>query len=182
MARVPALEADKMTPEQKRVHDEILKRIPHGVVRGPFAVLLNAPAFADGAIRSYTALREARLERRLVELMILVVARFHSAQYEWFAHRPRAIEAGVAATTIAEIAERRAPELVREDEKLVYDVVTELLATRRLSAASYARAQALLGTEPLVELIAGAGYYTMVALTINAFDVDVPEGARPLPD
>ncbi len=182
MARAPALEPDKLTPEQKRVHDEIAKRIPHGVVRGPFAVMLNAPALADGAIRAYTALREARLERRLVELMILVVARFHSAQYEWFAHGPRALEAGIAAATIEAIRERRTPALVREDEKLVYDVVTELLATRRLSAASYERAQALLGTERLVELIGGAGFYTMVALTINAFDVDVPEGARPLPD
>ncbi|HUZ74703.1 MAG TPA: carboxymuconolactone decarboxylase family protein [Stellaceae bacterium] len=182
MARAPALEPDRLTTEQKRVHDEIAKRIPHGVVRGPFAVLLNAPALADGAIRTYTALREARLERRLVELMILVVARFHSAQYEWFAHGPRALEAGIAAETVEAIRQRRAPALVREDEKLVYDVVTELLVTRRLSAASYERAQALLGTERLVELIGGAGFYTMVALTINAFDVDVPEGARPLPD
>lgn len=182
MARAPALEPDKLTKEQKRVHDEIAKRIPHGIVRGPFAVLLNAPALADGAIRTYTALREARLERRLVELMILVVGRFHSAQYEWFAHERRALEAGIDAETVEAIRQRRTPALVRDDEQLVYDVVTELLATRRLATASYARAQTLLGTERLVELIAGAGFYTMVALTINAFEIDVPEGGRPLPD
>jgi 4-carboxymuconolactone decarboxylase len=182
MARAPELEREKLSSEQKRVHDEIAKRIPHGIVRGPFAVLLNAPALAEGALLAYSAIRAARLERRLVELMILIVARFHSAQYEWFAHGPRALEAGIAAETVEAIRQRRTPALAREDERMVYDVVSELLATRRLSAASFERAHALLGTERLVELIAGAGFYTMLALTINGFDVDVPEGARPLPE
>ena len=182
MPRSPALDPSKLTADQKRAYDEIAKRIPHGVVRGPFAVLLNAPALADGAIRTYTSLREAKLDRRLVELMILIVGRFHSAQYERFAHGPRAVEAGLAPETVEAIRHRRTPALKREDEQLVYDVVGELMTTKRLSQGSYERALALLGMERLVELIAGAGFYTMVALTINAFDVEVPDGARPLPD
>jgi 4-carboxymuconolactone decarboxylase len=183
MTRAPEIERDKLTTEQQKVHDDILRRIPRPApVRGPFAVMLHAPAVADGAIRTYTAFRESKLERRLVELMILVVARHHGAQYEWSAHEPRALEAGIAPATVAAIRERRTPALVRDDEKLVYDTVTELNATKRLSQASYDRALALLGLEQLVELITGAGFYTMVALTINAFDISVPDGARPLPD
>ncbi len=183
MARAPAIERDKLTAEQQRVHDEVLRRIPRpGPVRGPFAVLLNAPKVCDGAIRTYSAFRETTLERRLFELMILVVARHHSAQYEWFAHEPRALEAGIAPETVAAIRDRRMPALVRDDEKMVYDTVTELIVTKRLSQASYDRAHAALGMERLVELIGGAGFYTMIALTINAFEVVVPDGARPLPD
>ena len=183
MARAPAVQPDKLSPEHKRIYDKIAARLPHGGdVRGPFSVLVNTPALAEGALGIYASLREAKLERRLIELMILVVARFHTAQYVWFAHGTRALEAGLPAATVDAIRERHAPSLTREDEKTVYDVVTELLATRKLAPASYARAQSVLGVEQLVELIAGAGFYTMLALTINAFDVDVPGGARPLPD
>ncbi|HZT51684.1 MAG TPA: carboxymuconolactone decarboxylase family protein, partial [Stellaceae bacterium] len=135
MARVPAIDRAKLTEEQKRVHDEIARRIPRpgGEVRGPFAVMLNAPAVADGAIRTYTAFREAKIERRLFELMILVVARYHCAQYEWYAHGPRALEAGLSRETVEAIRARRVPPLVREDEKIVYDTVTELCVSRKLS-------------------------------------------------
>jgi 4-carboxymuconolactone decarboxylase len=182
MARAPNIDHDKLSDEQKRVYDEIARRIPRaGGVRGPFAVMLNAPGVADGAIRTYTAFREAKIERRLFELMILVVARHHGAQYEWHAHEPRALEAGIAKDAIEAIRNRRTPVLAREDEKLVYDLVTELCVSRKLSQASFDRGLAALGMECLVELIAGAGFYTMIALTLNAFDVAVPEGAPPLP-
>lgn len=183
MARAPAIDREKLSEEQKRVYDEIARRIPRaGGVRGPFAVMLNAAAVADGAIRTYTAFREAKIERRLFELMILVVARYHGAQYEWYAHGPRSLEAGIAAETVEAIRNRRTPVLTRDDERMVYDVVTELCTTRKLSQASYDRALAALGLECLVELIVGTGFYTMIALTLNAFDVPVPDGAPPLPD
>jgi 4-carboxymuconolactone decarboxylase len=182
MARAPTLDHEKLSDEQKRVYDEIARRIPRaGGVRGPFAVMLNAPAVADAAIRTYTAFREAKIERRLFELMILVVARYHGAQYEWHAHGTRALEAGIAGETIEAIRNRRTPILTRDDEKMVYDVVTELCVSRKLSQASFDRALKALGMECLVELITGAGFYTMIALTLNAFDVPVPEGDPPLP-
>jgi 4-carboxymuconolactone decarboxylase len=180
MARSPDLAFETLTAEQKPVYDEIMGRIGGRAVRGPFAVLLNAPAVADGAIRTYSAFRASKLERRLFELMILVVARHCRAHYEWFAHAPRALEAGISPETIEAIRTWRVPVLTRDDDKLVYDIVTELSTTRRLSQASYDRAQAALGVERLVELVAGAGFYTMIAMTINAFDVSPPDGARPL--
>ena len=183
MARAPAIDIAKLSAEQKRVRDEIAKRIPRpgGEVRGPFAVMLHAPAVADGAIRTYTAFREAKIERRLFELMILVVARAHSAQYEWFAHARHAVAAGISEATVEAIRQRRTPALTRDDEKMVYDVVTELVSTRTLSQASYDRTLAALGLEQTVELIAGTGFYVMIALSLNAFDIAVPGGEQPLP-
>jgi 4-carboxymuconolactone decarboxylase len=182
MTRVAPLDPAKLSAEQKRVHDEIAARVRSSSgVRGPFAVLLNAPAVAEGAVRTYSAFRDSKLERRLFELMILVVARHNSAQFEWYAHEPRAIEAGITAETVDAIRQRRVPTLTRADEKLVYDIVTELCATRSLMQASYDRGLEALGLEQLVELIAGAGFYTMIAMTLNAFDVSIPEGVQPLP-
>jgi len=180
MARVPELEPENLSAEQKRVYAEIQNRVRGGSVRGPFAVLLQAPHVADNAVRLYSAFRDAKLEKRLFELMILVVARNASAQFEWFAHAPRAIEAGISAETVEAIRHHRTPSLTREDEKLVYDTVLELSVQKRLSQASYDRALAALGMERLVELIAGAGFYTMIALTLNAFEVPVPGGEKPL--
>jgi 4-carboxymuconolactone decarboxylase len=181
MPRAPDLDLPRLSAEQKRVYEAIQARLRSNTVRGPFAVLLNAPKVAEGAIATYGAFRDGKIDKRLFELMILVVARHASAQFEWFAHAPRALEAGVAAETIAAIRERRAPALTREDEKMVYDVVSEMCVTRTLSQASYDRALALLGLEQLVELIAGTGFYVMIAMTLNAFDVAVPGGEKPLP-
>jgi len=181
MPRTPDLDFAALGEEQKRVHDIIQKRLRSMAVRGPFAVLLNAPKIAEGVITTYGAFRDGKIDKRLFELMILVVARTFSAQFEWFAHAPHAIETGISPETVAAIREHRAPVLTRDDEKMVYDVVTEMCASRTLSQASYDRALAILGLEQLVELIAGTGFYVMIALTLNAFDVAVPGGEKPLP-
>jgi 4-carboxymuconolactone decarboxylase len=181
MTRSPDLDLDKLTPEQQPVWEEIKGRLRRNTPGGPFAVLLNAPKVAHGAITAYGAFRDGKIERRLFELMILVVARAFSAQFEWFAHAPRAIEAGISPEIVEAIRARRVPALTRDDEKMVYDVVTEMIATRTLSKPSYDRALAALGLEQAVELLAGTGYYVMIAMTLNAFDVSVPGGEKPLP-
>lgn len=181
MPRVPELDFDRLDPEQRQVFDEIKARLRSAAVRGPFAVLLNAPKVAHGAITAYGAFRDGKIDKRLFELMILVVARHFSAQFEWFAHAPRAVEAGVARETVEAILARRVPPFAREDERMVYDVVTEMLTTRTLSQPSYERALGVLGLEQLIELVAGTGFYVMIAMTLNAFDVLPPDGQRVLP-
>lgn len=181
MSRVPDLPLEDLTPEQRRVYDEIAGT-RGGVVRGPFAIWLRSPAVADRANQFGNALRlDGKLDRRLFELMVLIIARRWSAQYEWFAHERAALEAGVSPGAVEAIRHRRLPELVRDDERLVYEIITELTDTRTLSQPSYDRAVALLGLGLLVELITAAGFYTMVAMMLNAFDAPVPGGRRPLP-
>ncbi|HXQ51380.1 MAG TPA: hypothetical protein VN802_09835 [Stellaceae bacterium] len=183
MPRVPELKLEQLNDEQKTVFEAIQRRLGGNasLSRGPFGVLLNAPKVAFGAITAYGSFRDGKIERRLFELMILVVARHMTAQFEWFAHAPRAVEAGIAPETVDAIRNRRTPMLTRDDEKMVYDVVAEMCATRTLSQASYDRALAALGLERLVELIAGTGFYVMIAMTLNAFDVAVPTGEKVLP-
>jgi len=61
-----------------------------GVVRGSFAIWLRKPELADASNRFGNVLRlHDKLDKRILELMVLVIARHWSAQYEWFAHEER---------------------------------------------------------------------------------------------
>jgi 4-carboxymuconolactone decarboxylase len=121
-----------------------------------------------------------KLERRLVQLMILVSARLATAQFAWFIHEPHAVKNGVSSEIVEAIRERRTPDFPREDERLIYDITLELNTTRTLSEATYNRGMAMFGEEQMVELVAAVGFYVMVAMTLNAFDVPVPDGKKPL--
>jgi len=180
MARIAALEKDQLGPYQMQIHDEIAGA-RSGAVRGPFAIWLRLPELADKANQFGNVMRRGRLDRRLFELMVLVVARHWSAQYEWYAHERNALAAGISPEIVEAIRSRRLPEFERGDEKQIYELVTELHETRRLAQASYDRALAVLGEEPLIELVTAIGFYTTVAMVINVFEAPVPGDARPLP-
>ena len=179
--RLPPLDPASFSPEQKRLHDEI-GGVRGGTVRGPFAVWLRTPGIAEAANRFGNALRlEGKLDRRLFELAILVVARHWGAQYEWFVHERHAVEAGLAREVIDAIRDRRVPPFGSDTERLVYELVTELQQTRTLGDATYRRAADALGVDLLIELVTDVGFYTVAAMMINAFAAPVPGGARPLP-
>jgi 4-carboxymuconolactone decarboxylase len=180
MGRVAKLKPEELSPEQKQLYDAIAGA--RGVVGGPFAIWLRQPSIADPANRFGNALRlHGKLDRRLFELMTIVVARHWGAQYEWFVHVEAARKAGVTDDAIEALRTKRKPAFAREDERLVYDIVTEQSETKRLSDATYKRALDFFGQDLLIELITATGFYSLVAMMLNAFDVDTPDCSRPLP-
>ena len=74
------------------------------------------------------------------------------------------------------------PELANPKARAVYAVARELHGNRALSDATYAEAEAALGTGGLVDLVGILGYYTLVSMTLNAFEVPTPDGSRPFAD
>jgi 4-carboxymuconolactone decarboxylase len=58
----------------------------------------------------------------------------------------------------------------------VYGFAKELLDTQKVSDATYERAVAELGLTAVVELVGVLGYYGLVSMTINAFEVSLPDG------
>jgi len=176
MTRLSELAPESLSPEQKRVRDAIAAA-RGGRASGPFGVWLRVPEIADGANRLGNAIRShGKLEKRLFELMVLVNVRHWGANYAWQVHAEAGQEAGLAPEIIAAIRERRRPDFKRDDERLVYETVKELAETRALSDATYERALKALGLELLIELIAGCGFYTMVAMTLVAFDIPARGG------
>jgi 4-carboxymuconolactone decarboxylase len=179
MPRLPPVDPDRLSPEHRAVYDEILR--VRGQVRGPFAIWLTSPELCHHALTLQDWFpKHAKLERRLLELMILVLARQATAQFAWFVHEPHALRLGISRTVVEAIRERGTPDFEREDERLVYDLTLELDATKTLSQASYQRGIEMLGAQAMVELVSAVGFYVMVAMTLNTFDAPVPGGKLPL--
>jgi 4-carboxymuconolactone decarboxylase len=179
MARVPVLKPEEMTDEQKRVDQEI-GATRSGRAGGPFAIWLREPALADQANKFANYLRnETTLPKKLQEIAILVTARHWTAQYEWSVHQRRALEEGVHEDVVDAIRDRRRPGFDDDAEEMVYVVCSELYDTYALGEDTHDRAVELLGRQALIDLVAIAGFYSMIALTLNAFEVPTPEGGPP---
>jgi 4-carboxymuconolactone decarboxylase len=179
MARLPDIDVARLTPEQRKVHDAIVAG-PRGKVEGPLRVWLTSPALAARAQELGAFCRyHTSLPPRLSELAILVTAAHWRAGFEWYAHEKFAREAGISAAVIEAIKAKSAPRLANEDEAAVHAFARELLQTRRVSDATYARATAALGMVGVVDLVGILGYYGLISMTINAFQVPVPNGPDP---
>jgi 4-carboxymuconolactone decarboxylase len=171
MPRLPMLTFEELTPEQKRVWQEV-GAVRSGSPGGPFAVWMHYPKIAERAHHLGNAVRlECQLGRRLLELAVLVVARYWKADYVFAAHVPPGREAGLSEALVEAIRTHQTPVFGQDDERLVYDTVHELLETRRLSDETYAHAFAMLGRDKMIELVAAVGFYITASATVNAFDV-----------
>ena len=181
MARLANLTADDLNAEQKASLAQLQTVLSQNGLGGPFSVWLRMPGIGPKIVDLFvTHRREGKLEKRLFELMTLVVIRHWAAQFAWWAHSRRSKELGISPEIIESIRNRRPPTIIIEDEKLVFDVTSEIMTNQRLSDTTYARAKALLGEGVLIELIFAIGFYNMVGITLTSFDVPPPDGAKQL--
>ena len=118
------------------------------------------------------------LPLRLNEFAILITAREWTSQYEWYAHYPLALKAGLDAKLADELALGKRPSAMKEDEAAVYDFCTQLHRTRNVDDAAFNRALALFGEQGVVDLIGVSGHYTAVSMTLNVAQVTPPDGVR----
>jgi 4-carboxymuconolactone decarboxylase len=176
MSRYRDIRVEAMTPAQKGVHDEIIAG-RRGRFGGPFQLLIRAPEVCRHLSRLGEYLRwGSSLPPALSELAICLTARHLRADYEWHAHAPLAVEAGVPAAAMEAIRTGGAPRFEAKDQALVHRIVTELIDTKRLSDASFAEAVAAFGEEGVVELGTIIGYYTAIGNALNIFEVALPGG------
>ncbi len=179
MPRIELLSPDSMSPEQLRVHDSIV-RGPRGRIQGPLRAALHNPELAERWSAFGELLRyRTSLTRRQCELAILVTGRHCQSAFEWYAHRLEAERAGINAETIEALLRQVEPTGLDAVEEVVVRFARELNALKSVSDATYADALRLLGTTTVVELTALIGYYTMVAMTLNAHEIPLPDGVTP---
>ena len=186
--RLGPLAPHDLDPEQTRVLDAMLAG-PRGKseflsrerpVAGPFAPWLLSPGFAHRAQELGAYVRYGTsLDARLKELAIIVVGAAWKAGYEFAAHGPMAIRAGVSREVVAALARAETPSFDRDDERIVYEFARDLVENRRVADGRYAAAVELLGEAGTVELVGTLGYYTLVCMTLNAFEVPLGEGMEP---
>ena len=179
--RTPDLNEGDLTPAQRSVYDEIVAG-PRGQVVGPLRVWLQSPELADRAQKlGQFARYDSALPHALSELAILVTARIWSSGFEWSHHAPLAEQAGVTPDAVATIGCGERPDGLPADQQAIFDYAVELHRDRAVSNATHDRATNVLGTRAVVDLVGICGYYTLISMTINAFEVPVDTGP-PLPD
>ncbi len=180
--RLPPLPVDQLDAQQRAVAQAIIAG-PRGALYGPFVPLIRSPELMETAQRMGEYLRyRSAIGTRLSELAILVTARQWDQQVEWAIHAPLAAQNGIAPAAIEAIAQRRAPETLPDDERAVHDFCVELQQHKRVSDATYARALALFGEHGVVDLMGINGYYTFLAMVMNAAQTAVPPlNVTPLP-
>jgi len=178
--RFKELQTSEMTEAQRKAYEGIISG-PRGGARGPFNALLRSPDLADRVQRVGEYVRfKSSLPGRLNELAILIVARYWTAQYEWYAHRKLSIEAGLDPKIADAIAGRKRPAGMKEDEAAVYDFCTELHEKKSVGDAAYASAQKLFGEQGVIDLVGASGYYTIVSMVLNVDRHPLPDGVTPL--
>jgi len=181
MTRQSPPDLQALTPEQVNERDRFLrarKARSDGSLGGPFDPWLTNPEM----FRRITGLgvmlwSRTSLDRGVVELAICITGRFWEANVEWAAHAPVALKHGVSQSVLDDILARRRPRGRPEDE-LVYDLCQTMHETHALPRELYDRGVAAFGERGVAELMAIIGFYTLVSMTLNAFEVTVEEGVE----
>jgi len=177
--RMSTIAPETMTDAQRKAAEEVASG-PRGSVRGPFNVMLRSPELMSPLqkVGEYLRYRSA-LDRRIAEMATLIAARHWTQNYEWSAHHPLALKAGLKAEIADAIAEGRRPAGMAQDEEIVYDLLTETLQNKSVSDVTYERAVKQFGERNVVDLVALAGYYALLGMLMNVARTDLPEGQTP---
>lgn len=175
--RIPFPEVETMTPAQLKVYHDVVNG-PRGLMVGPLRAALHNPELADKWQQFGQLLRyQTSLSPRHSELAILVTARAWDCPFEWVQHEPPARSSGLPDAIMDAIRQDRRPTFERRDDEIIYTYAKELHDRHIVSDAVYDEALSLLGTVGVVELTALIGYYTLVAMTLNAHAFDLPAGS-----
>lgn len=189
--RFPLIPPERLTEEQRAVVDAIrsgprskLKSSAAsapGPIGGPFNVMLRSPGIGMLIQKLGEEIRfRSSIPPRLNEMAILVTARHHASQYEWYAHHKLAMENGLDPAVSKAIAEGRRPDRMGPDETLVYDFSTALHTEHGVSDPTYQAVLDRFGERGVVDLIAVNGFYCLVSFMLNVDRTPLPAG-EPLP-
>lgn len=178
--RFKPLSYDEMTPAQRTMIEHVLSGPRGGGAEGPFNVQLRSPEMGDLGQQFGASTRFATsVPRKLYELAIILTARHWTAQFEWYAHRRGAIQAGISPEVCDAISQGKRPTHMPPDETTVYNFAHELLETKHVSDATFAAAKALLGERGVVELVNVMGWYGTVSMLLNVDRYPMPDGVAP---
>ncbi|MGB1615076.1 MAG: carboxymuconolactone decarboxylase family protein [Pseudomonadales bacterium] len=185
--RFVATPSQNLTTEQAELQALIAESrnlSPQQALEGPFGPWTESPEMGQHLSRMGVFHRyNSCLNRQQIELAILVTAKFWQAKFEWWAHKPMAMAAGVPTDVIEAIHKGTLPIFPDARDAAVYHFVLELHEQHHLTTPIFERAAELLGQQGVIELVGLCGYYTTVSMTLNALEIGLPDGAEdPFPE
>jgi 4-carboxymuconolactone decarboxylase len=169
-SRLPLPDVNRLNEDQQAVYRSIMAT--RGNLSGPFLAWMHSPELASHA-EKLGAFCRYQTGFALVEsemLILLVAARFRCIGEQQI-HEPIAEQAGLSADQIADIRERRPVRLATARLTVIHAVAEELLESNRIGDGLYEEGVRELGVRGMVELFGIVGYYSLVAMTLNAFDM-----------
>lgn len=180
MARLRALQRDALPEDQRRFFDAVrwIRRRP---ISGPFIVSINSSADLAARIAHlghYFHSRgqgdESILPMRVRTFISVIGSRALDAPYEWSAWVNWSLEAGVPQETVDDVREGRAPRNLTAEDRLLTDFCTQLISgNHRVSDATFKAALDRYGVQGIVELVMTVGYFALIALPLNAFEIEM---------
>jgi len=185
MSRLPSLHRDDLDDEGRDLYDLLLgsrraKEGHQGPLPGPYNAWVYAPKIGRQLETLRVLLRnDMTLDRSLIELAIIVTGAYYRAEFEWWVHSAMARKNGVSPDIVDAIARDEPPPLVTNEQRAVYSVARQLAERGRVDDTAYSLARSVLGDRRMVELVTLCGYYALVSITLNAFEVELPDGVAP---
>lgn len=180
MARISFPTPETMNADQRAVYDDIIKG-PRARLVGPLRAALHNPNLADRWQKMGALLRfGTSISPRHSELAILVTARRWNSQLEWYIHADAAQKAGLPQAVVDALLVAAPPAFDDAADAAVYEYTRQLLQQGVVGEGAYQSVLGIFGEAGTVELTAIVGYYSMVAMTLNAHHIPLPdEGAVP---
>jgi 4-carboxymuconolactone decarboxylase len=176
--RMPEMTLEQMTPAQRSIAEAIMSG-PRGRMSGPFNAWLRSPILADRLQKVGEYVRfNTSLDKRINEMAILMTAQAWGAQYEWYAHAPLALKAGLGPEVVKAIGAGQKPASMKDDEAIVWEFTTQLRRDHSVNDAIYSRALEKFGEQGIIDLVAVNGYYDVVSMTLNVAHVKAPAEAE----
>jgi 4-carboxymuconolactone decarboxylase len=179
MARLaPITSRDQVAEKDRAIVDAIAQS--RGAIQGPFTMFLHCPELAGRAAHLGAFVRfEGSLDMRVRVLAAMTVAREFEAVYVWGAQTGGARRLGVPEATIAAIRENHSRGIPPEDAEIV-EFTRQLLRRHRVDEASASSLRRRFGDEGFIELTGAIGYYSLLAMTVNACELEAAPGAEVL--
>ncbi|MGI4799294.1 MAG: carboxymuconolactone decarboxylase family protein [Janthinobacterium lividum] len=177
--RFPEMAPGAMSADQKSMYDAIMAGPRHSM-EGPFNAWLRSPVLGTRlqAVGEYLRF-STTVPHKLNEFAILITAVEWSSGFEWYAHHPLALKAGLEPEVAEQLRKGKRPTTMTPDEATVYDFVTQLHRQHQVGNKNFGDATALLGEQGVMDLVALVGYYDIVSMTLNVAQVQPPQGAGP---
>ncbi|MFB9885902.1 carboxymuconolactone decarboxylase family protein [Balneatrix alpica] len=178
-SRLSKISREQLSDEQQAILDSILAS--RGNLDGPFLAWIHSPGLAGPAQQLGAFCRyHSQLPLRLSELAILVTAAWWQSQAEWLIHAPIALREGVPPEVVEALRLGQTPLFADDESALIYQIGQSLYQHKRIAPELYLQAVNCFGETALVELIGIYGYYALVAMTLNSFDMR-PTSSTELP-
>ncbi len=186
--RLPLIQPEALNEEQKPLYADMRAGIEKnfkgfatigedGALLGPWNPWLHWPKIGGPIWELTKALSfEAKVPKPVREIAILVTGAHFRAAYEIYAHVIAAEQRGLPDAKIATIVAGQRPADLTREEAVGYDIAAALVSGGVLPELTWKQGVEVFGREAAGELVYLVGLYCLVSVTLNGFDVPVPEG------